>query len=265
MTNTNKSLQDLLNERVALFCASDKPIELIDAAIEKLMKDLMENAFRSYGDFADAMKAAIKDAMPANVEDFVQLERYNAIIAENLRRRWNETTLGSSLVENANKAIDEILADGGLLQGEVKLSALIDAFLEDNKEYAADNHCEAAEFRMKLDDDGKYLHLYFDKQSDSDYRSEHSTYSSRGRSRDDYELAHAIHMRIEETIKPDTSWGDTKYRGEVYAAKLDEKKIAVDMQLYSKWKKVLASLYFGNATLLIDCNPEDRASYGLYD
>lgn len=262
---TEQTLQSLLNERVAAFCTSDKPVELIDAAIEKLMKDLMDNAFRSYGDFADAMKAAIKDAMPANVKDFVQLERYNAIIAENLRRRWNDTTLGSSLVEKANKAIDEILTDGGLLQGEVKLSELIKAFLEDNKEYAADSHCEAAEFRMKLDDDGKYLHLYFDKQSDSDYRSEHSSYSSRSSSRSDYELAHAIHMRIEETIEPEKSWGDTHYRGEVYAAKLDEKKIAVDMQIYGKWKKVLASLYFGNANLLIDCNPEDCASYGLYD
>jgi hypothetical protein len=52
--------------------------------------------------------------------------------------------------------------------------------------------------------------------------------------------------------------------GRVYSATLDEKKVAVDMQIYSKWERMLASLYFGNATLLIDCDADDF-SYGLYD
>ena len=36
------------------------------------------------------------------------------------------------------------------------------------------------------------------------------------------------------------------------------------MQIYSEWERMLASLYFGNATLLIDCDADDF-SYGLYD
>lgn len=36
------------------------------------------------------------------------------------------------------------------------------------------------------------------------------------------------------------------------------------MQVYSKWERMLASLYFGNAILVIDCDPDDL-SYGLYD
>ena len=36
------------------------------------------------------------------------------------------------------------------------------------------------------------------------------------------------------------------------------------MQIYNKWERILASLYFGNATLLIDCDADDF-SYGIYD
>ena len=52
--------------------------------------------------------------------------------------------------------------------------------------------------------------------------------------------------------------------GRVYSAQLDDKKVAADMQIHNDWERMLASLYFGYATLLIDCDADDF-SYGIYD
>lgn len=259
MTTENKTLQSLLNERVAVFCASDKPIELIDSAIEKLMKDLMDNAFRSYGDFADKMKEAIKAALPANVQDFIQLEKYNAVIAETLRKRWHDAAQDSSLVEKAKKVIDQVLSNDGLITKEVRLSKLIGAFVHANKERASEEHWEAPEFRMEKGDDG-FIHLYFDPEPEDHWRQEGY---NRG-SRSNHQLKHAIHMRIEETIQPEQSWKDPEHKGCIYSAKLDDKKITLDLNLYREWEQILAALYFGNAVLHVDCDPEDT-TYGLYD
>lgn len=259
MSTDKKTLQDLLSERVALFCASEKPVDLIDTAIEKLMKDLMENAFRSYGDFADKMKDAIKAALPANVQDFIQLEKYNAIIAETLRKRWIEAAQDSSLVDNANKVIDQVLSHDGLIDKEIKLSKLIELFISEHKEQASEGHWEAPEFRIQKGDDG-FIHLYFDPQPEESWRQDGY---NRG-SRSDYQLMHALHMRIEETIEPDQSWKRAEHKGHVYSAKLDDKKISLDLNLYHQWEKLLAALYFGNAILHVDCDPED-ITYGLYD
>ncbi len=48
------------------------------------------------------------------------------------------------------------------------------------------------------------------------------------------------------------------------SAKLDENKVAVNMRIRTKWERMLASLYFGNAILVIDCDP-DEFSCGLDD
>ena len=81
----------------------------------------------------------------------------------------------------------------------------------------------------------------------------------------DHELAHALNIQIQgEREEGEKPWRRTVQLGRVYSATLDEKKVAVDMQIYNKWERMLASLYFGNATLLIDCDADDF-SYGLYD
>jgi hypothetical protein len=260
--SNDKTLQQLLTDRIANYTASERPVELIDAGIDKMFKEVIDDAFRGYGDFSKSIKEAMKAALPANVSDFVQLERYNALIANVLKERWASLGLESSLVENANKAIDEILTDGGVLKAEYTLSEVLEAFIESQKEQAAENHWEAPEIRMEeIEQYGsKYIHLYFDPEPESSYKS--SGYARTGRS--EYQLKHAIHMRVESERKSDSSWRPDDQVCEVYSAKLDEKKIGVAMTLRTKWEKIVAALYFGNAKLVVDCDPQDF-SYGLYD
>jgi len=65
--------------------------------------------------------------------------------------------------------------------------------------------------------------------------------------------------------RPGASQWDSAVRlGEVYSAHLDDKKVDLKMTVRSEWERMLASLYFGNAVLLVDCEPDDF-SYGFDD
>lgn len=260
MENENKTLQQLLTERVSEYAASDRPRELIDEGIDKMFKGVIDQAFRSYGDFSKAIEEAVKQALPANVSDMFELTRYNALVAEALRQRWASAAVSETLMIKANAAIDEVLAND-FVSGEVSLRKLIETFAEENKEKAAEEQWEAPEIRFENGSIGSsgFMHIYFDEEPESSYRSS----TARSRSRENYELKHALHVRIEGKRETGKNWKPFEEFGSVYSAKLEEKKVAQNMQIRSKWERMLASLYFGNATLVIDCDADD-ISYGIY-
>lgn len=56
----------------------------------------------------------------------------------------------------------------------------------------------------------------------------------------------------------------TGQTGRVYSAKIDELPIGKNLQLYSRWERLVAAIYYGQATVQIDCDAGD-ISYGIYD
>lgn len=261
---TQQTLEALLCERVSAYAASDRPRELIDAGIDNMFKAVVDDTFRSYGDFSKAIKEAVKSALPANVSDMFELTRYNAIVAEALRQRWEQAAVQSLILKSADQAISEVLTGEGLITGEVSLKALLEAFVEANKDEARKEGWERPEIRFEEDTrySSTHLSIFFDPEPESSYHA--SVYSSRAR-RNDYGLKHRISVRLTGEERPAASqWESATRIGEVYSACLDDKKIDLKMSVRSDWERMLASLYFGNATLVIDCDPEDF-SYGLDD
>ena len=256
MSTENQTLQQLLSERVTVFANGDRPREIIDQAVEAMFVGVIKDAFRSYGDLGKAVQEAIKAAMPANVGDVFELTRYNALIGEALKQRWHQAAVESTLLERATAAIDEVMSPE-FIAGEISLRKLFEAFIEEHKERAIEERWEHPEIRFKDGTIGSspFLHIYFDETPASEI----------SRYRGDHELEHALHIAINgERTEGEKPWDHTIRLGRVYSAKLDDKKVATNMQLHSKWERMLASLYFGNATLLIDCDADDF-SYGLYD
>jgi len=256
-----QTLQQLLAEQVSAYALSDRPRELIDEGIDKLFKDVVQDAFRSYGDFGSAIKEAVKSALPANVGDMFELQRYNALIANSLSQRWEAAALHSVIIEQADKSITELLTGDGLLTGEVSLNKLINAFIDAHKDQAAEERWDRPEIRITEGDSygtsNKFLHIYFDPQSEESARSGY-----RSSARSDYELKHSMHVLIKGARETSDHFRKSDEFGEVYSASLDEKKVSINMQVRSEWQRLVASLYFGNALLVIDCDPDDF-SYGF--
>ncbi|WP_256670196.1 hypothetical protein [Pseudomonas sp. L-22-4S-12] len=261
MSTENKTLQQLLNERVAAYVVSDRPKELIDAGLDAMFKEVVTDAFRGYGDFTKEFKEAFKAALPANVGDMLELAKYNTLVAEALKARWAETAVSEVMLAKANAAITEILEDAPL-EGEVSLTKLLNAFVDEHKESAAEEHWEAPEIRFEEGDTshGEYLHIYFDKEPEES----RETRSSHGRGRrENYALANALHICIEEKRDSGRAHIGKVEVGRVYSAKLDETPINKELRYHSPFERLVAALYFGQARLVIDCDQDDF-SYGIY-
>ena len=259
---SQQTLQALLAERVTAYAQSDRPRELIDEGIEKLFKEVVSDTFRSYGSFGDAIKGAVKAALPANVSDVFELQRYNALVANALRERWAAAALQSTVLEQADKAIAEVLDGDGLITGDISLRALLDEFIVEHKDKAAEERWSRPEIRFEESECGSstFLYIGFDPEPEHSFNQ----FAYRSDRRSIHSLKHSLHVHVKGERDTGDRFRSEERFGEVIGAKLDDKKIAVNMQVRTKWERMLASLYFGNAVLVIDCD-EDEFSYGFDD
>ncbi|MNY45392.1 hypothetical protein D3C86_1804900 [compost metagenome] len=75
-----------------------------------------------------------------------------------------------------------------------------------------------------------------------------------------YSLKNAVHIHFHDKAKND----DGNNVGKVYSAKLDGDVIGKQLSIRNGWERLVAALYYGAATIVVDCE-EDDFSYNLDD
>lgn len=255
MTIEKQTLQQLLSDRVTVFAESDRPRTIIDEAVEAMFKEVIKDAFRSYGDMGQAVKDAIKSAMPANISDMFELTRYNAIVANALRQQWESSGVEGDMLRRANEAMADALKDD-VIPERVSLRELLQMFVEENKDDAAQHQWENPEIRFRESEYGG-MQIFFDSEPESAHRA--GAFSCE---RGEWSLKHRICVSWDHR-KPELDESGL-HIGIVYSAQIDEKPIGRDFAIRTRWERLIAALYFGAAKLVIDCD-EDDFSYGIYD
>lgn len=251
-----QTLQQLLADRVTAFANSDKPVEIIDEHVKKMFTGVIDSCFGRYGDMGKHVEEAIKAALPANLTEIFELTRYNAMIASALKDKWENSGVEADMVRLAQKQIDEVLNKDALPE-VISLQDLMEAFVEDHKESAAEEQWEHPDIRFQPSDYGG-LHIYFDKKP-----KDHGVSSySRSSERSEFQLDNAIHISFDRNGKDRDEKGQEV--GTVYSAKIDGEKISQTLRFRSPFEKMVAALYFGASKIVVDCD-EDDFSYGLYD
>jgi hypothetical protein len=251
-----QTLQQLLAERVTAFAEGDQPKAIIDEHVKIMFTKVIDNCFGRYGDVGKQVEEAIKAALPANLSTVFELTRYNAMVAAALKEKWENSGVEADMVRLAQQQIDEVLNRDATPE-VISLQALLEAFVEDHKESAAEEHWEHPDIRFQPSDYGG-LHIYFDKKP-----REHGVSSySRSSERSEYLLDNAIHISFDRHGKDRDEKG--REVGSVYAAKIDNEKISQTLKFRSGFEKMVAALYFGSSKIVVDCE-EDEFSYGIYD
>lgn len=248
---SEQTLQKLLAERVTAFAGSDQPKEIIDEHVKTMFTKVIDNCFGRYGDMGKQVEEAIKAALPANLATVFELTRYNDMIAKALKEKWETSGVEADMVRRAQEAIDEVLTKDQMPE-VVSLQDLLEAFIDEHKESAAEERWEHPDIRFQESEYGG-LHIYFDKKP-----KEESSYSSRS----EYSLDNAIHISFDKRCGDRDDKG--RQVGTVYAARIDNEKIGQTLRFRSKFEKLLAALYFGASKILVDCE-EDDFSYGIDD
>ena len=250
------TIQQLLADRIESFAKGDKPTEIIDKAVEKLFKDLVDEAFKSWGDFGQAVKASVKAAMPANVSDMFELTRYNTLILNALRERWQASAIGDDFLRRAQTALDEVLREDAI-PAQVRLSELLEAFVEHHAEVAAEKGWERPDIRIEDDErsaPSHFITISFDEEPEDVYLRA----GSLSRLTQSRREKHAFKNRMGLHVQGETD--DGYPIGNVYHARLGGQPVGRDFSIRNRWERLLAALYFGVADLIVDCD-EHSVSY----
>lgn len=248
-----KTLEEVLTEHVIAFSASSRPGEIITASVERLFTDAIKEAFSPHSSFGAQVKQEIAKALPANIASVIELPRYNSLIANALKERWNMAGATDDMLRRAEQAIEEVLRDD-FIPEFVSLRVLLDSFVEVHQEKAAEKGWHLP--HITLIEGGsaraRTIHVLFDAEPENSYRERNSL---RERTRSELDYSNRVSVRI-------TGHSDRGFEtGEVYGAMLEGQPIGRNFSMTSKWQKLVAALYFGASKLIIDCR-EDEFSYG---
>ncbi|WP_256675709.1 hypothetical protein [Pseudomonas sp. R5(2019)] len=257
-----QTLQQLLTDRVTAFAIGDRPATIIDEHVEKMFSEVIKDAFRSYGDMGKAVSEAVKAALPSNLSSVFELTRYNHLIAKALQDTWENSGVEADMVSRAKDAINKVLIEDQM-PAEISLRALLEAFIDEHKEEAAEDGWYAPDIRFQTSEYGG-LTVFFDKKpKERESRSSYS-YSSHSEELSAYSLKNRIGVSFEK--------GGGKGRnengheiGKVFHAAIDGDNVGKNLSFSSPWEKMTAALYFGQAYLIVDCDEDEGFSYGLYD
>lgn len=256
-----KTLSALLTERVTQFAQSPKAIEIIDKGVENLFQSVINDCFRSYSDMGKLVEEAVKSALPGNISDLFELKRYNALITESMRQTWESSGIEVDMQRRMTELLSETLEKNDLPK-EIHLSALMEAFIKDHREEAAENGWEAPKVIFEKShgfSDSSYYHLYFDKAPD-----ENSSWS-RERSKYQLECSLAMYCNDKDKISIEEHHRTETYDvGHVYSATLDGKSAFAHIGRATEFERMVLALYFGSSRIIIDCDPDD-ISYPGYD
>lgn len=245
-----KTLAELLRERVTEFAQSPKAVERIDQGIEKMFESVISDCFSSYGDLSKVVKESVKAALPGDISNLFELKRYNAIVVESMKRHWE----GAGLEADMQKRIGDLL-DSTLHENDfppvILLSDFMEAFVQQHSAEAFENGWEAPKVVYKESENiAGYHQLYFDKDPDDP-----SSY----RTRSIYDLNYRIAFRELDEKHTVKDWRDIDQEiplAEAYSAMIDSRPASAALNP-NKFGRMVQALYYGMSKIAIDCDPED--------
>ena len=253
-----QTLEELLHSRVTEYAASDKPAEIIDAHVNKMFNSIIEDVFRSYGDAGKLIKNAIEKALPGNLDEAFELERYNSLIVKTLTKHWESSGIEGTVVKRATEAMDTAVAELTIPEF-VSLKELLNKFVESHQDSAYEEGWEVPDIRFEESDNSYqsiHLRVYFAQEPKGDV----SIYSSRNKSIHQLDNCLTVLLRDDDVNEAGHKFG------EVYAGKLDGDVIGSKITpYYSDYEKLIVGLYYGKSKLIFDCDEDDFSYKSHYD
>lgn len=254
MNTASPTLEQMVLKHVAQFANSSRPGELIEASMEKMFAQAIEEVFASDGELALAVRQAVKDALPSNVSNLLDLPRYNDLLATALKAQWANSGVTSDVLRRSQTVIDDVLKSD-IVPEYVSLSELISQFVEAHQEDAVTNGWAAplVTIREMTAPMSKYkmIHICFDPQPEENYQDFQKQIGEPAAPRSEHDMANRISLQVSGVNSLGYEYG------EVYSAQLEGTPIGRNFMLYTKWEKLVAAVYFGGAKLVVDCSDVD--------
>lgn len=200
----------------------------ITEKVDRMIDDVVSDAFRSYGDIAKSMKEAITASITPNLEDLGTFPTYHHFVMQSLKTAVTHFQ-DEKLQAVIDKEMKELFSE---IPEELTLSWVIDQIKEQIKG-DDDDYREGQDLTLIIDEDGSFTHIYIGKEPEQD--------------------------KWQCEYKIDT------HKGEIYSVKVDgkEKSNSVCVGPLYRFEKAIFNAYVMRANLILD-QGTDESSYDTY-
>lgn len=256
--NISTSLANAINEHCRQFEASDEFSEMISKHVRILYENAIQDVFR-WGKFPDAVKEALKEALPANITDMCDLPRYNLLLARTLDEQWKANAVSDRLVTQMQKLVKDFIEQDQTPK-YIKASDLWAAYIEEHQEEAAHEGWESPQVVIDDERDG-FFYIGFEKEPASE--GSYSSYLSKAKK--ESAISCEVYLGFSQiTTREDRrdiavlESGHPVYS--LFTGKLELNDVLgkKPVQFSSKFEKLVGALYYGDSLLILDaCDADD--------
>ncbi|OMC83339.1 hypothetical protein [Viridibacillus sp. FSL H8-0123] len=139
--------------------------KIVKAQLEKTLKNIVEDSFRSYGDFGKTLKEEIKNQMDINLKQ-LDIPSYNQVILNTIKAEL-ERSVHEEGAQKIQEQIQELL---GTSKEDYKLSELIKEMVEDEVELNELDYESIKEITVIVEKKfSSSTYVYLDPESDVDW------------------------------------------------------------------------------------------------
>lgn len=156
-------LNDLISKSVALI-VEQKLEKMTQEKTERMINDILNDVFSSYGDVAKLVKEKIKEGLDVNLERFNIVE-YNVMISEMINRNLIES-VDKGCIEPIQNMIQKTI--GLLNKKEIKLSEIINEFISASMEYYSEEYDGEISMFIEKNEKHKWTEVFVDIDSNID-------------------------------------------------------------------------------------------------
>lgn len=140
--------------------------KIVKAQLEKTLKDIVEDSFRSYGDFGKTLKDEMKNQLDINLSN-LDIPSYNQVILNTIKAEL-ERSVHEEGAKKIQEQMQELLGTG---TENYKLSELIKEMVEQDLELNELSYEEMEEITVIVDSRYSSTYISIDPESDvSEYR-----------------------------------------------------------------------------------------------
>lgn len=129
------NLQEMLNASLASMFENGKAQEIVDAHVERMLKDAVSSVTRSYSEFGKTLEAKLAEHLKVDFEK-IDFPAYNHLVTQVVQRALNHT-----LREDAAKKLEADIRE--MLAGETPAEITLSQLVGQLKEWAREDCYEA--------------------------------------------------------------------------------------------------------------------------
>lgn len=260
--NISTSLANAINEHCRQFEASDEFNDMIRTHVRKLYENAIKDTF-SWGKFPDAVKEALKEALPGNLSEMADLSRYNVLLARTLDEQWKTNAVSDRLVTQMQELVKDFIEQDQTPKF-IKASDLWAAYIEEHAEEAAHEGWERPQVVIAEPDEDwlkNYFQIGLDKEPYSNSRWSHTKEKTHYFQCETYLCFRKKTTREGREDVPVLHEGKEVYS--LYSGQLDggDALGKKPVQFRSKFEKMVGALYYGDSLLVLDESDPDEIYY----